>query len=89
LVAAARIATLVGRDELAARLLGTYLYTPNKGNGAEGFWAERHANQLRVRLGAAAVDEELHRGEQLTAAQALQLAADLVDATARRGAGSG
>jgi predicted ATPase len=86
LVAAAKIATLVGRDELAARLLGAYLHSGYRGNASHGYWAERHANQLRHRLGTFAVDEELHRGGQLTAAQAFQLAADLVDATAGRDA---
>jgi predicted ATPase len=84
-VAAAKIAARTGKDELAARLLGTYLAQRDlvsSGYLSEGYWSEQLVNELTARLGRAAVDDELRRGAGLTLAQALQLACELVDATA-------
>jgi tetratricopeptide (TPR) repeat protein len=85
-VAAAKIAVRTGKDELAARLLGAYLaqrdVVGSSGYLSEGYWSEQLVNELRARLGQAALDDELRLGAQLTLPQALQLASELVDATA-------
>jgi predicted ATPase len=86
LVAAAKIAVRTGKDDLAARLLGTYGHQRDVVGGSgylsEGYWWEELVNELRTRLGRQAVDDELRRGAQLTLPQALQLASALVDGTA-------
>jgi predicted ATPase/class 3 adenylate cyclase len=87
LVAAAKIAAQTGKSELAARLLGTYIHYRDEGVHhvgymTEGRWWEQLLDQLTERLGASVVDDELRDGAQLTPTQALQLAAELVDATA-------
>jgi predicted ATPase len=86
LVAAAKIAADTGEGELAARLLGTYVSHRDEGLHrvgymTEGRWCEQLLDRLAASLGASVVDEEFRGGAQLTPTQALQLAADLIDAT--------
>jgi tetratricopeptide (TPR) repeat protein len=87
LVAAAKIAAQTGKEELAARLLGTYIKHRDEGvirvgYMTEGRWCERLLDRLTAELGAPTVDEAFRDGAHLTPTQALHLAADLVDATA-------
>jgi hypothetical protein len=86
LIPAAKIAVKTGKDELAARLLGAYLHHRDEevphGYVSEGRWCEQLVDELSETLGPAALDEEFHHGAQFSPAQALQIAGELVDATA-------
>jgi tetratricopeptide (TPR) repeat protein len=84
LLGAAKVAAEYGSEQTAARLLGAYLY---HGRGWSGLPGERWhydglVSQVTGRLGAATFQGELRLGAQLSIDEALQLAEDIVSATA-------
>jgi len=81
LLAAAKIAVVAGQASTGARLLGAFA-PDGTGKGLIGGWYfeeyERLVLRVRTRLGAAASGDELDAGAQLSVAQALRLAEDLL-----------
>jgi hypothetical protein len=82
LVGAAKIAAGSGSQRTAAKLLGAFSHE-SAGNGAVGaYWQyERLVSQLIGDLGVDTFEDELGVGAQLSIAQALQLAEDIVSTT--------
>jgi predicted ATPase len=84
LLAAAKIAADCGNQRTAARLLGAFSdHGRGWSFGLTAHWQyEFLLSQLTDHLGAATFDEELRLGARLSIGQALQLAEDIVSATA-------
>jgi predicted ATPase/class 3 adenylate cyclase len=83
LLVAAKIAAGCGSERTAARLLGAFSHYggfPGAPGAPEEY--ERLVSHLTDRLGAATFEDELGLGAQLSIRQALQLAEDIVAATA-------
>ena len=94
-IAAAKIAARTGKGEVAARLLGAYSHhgggaSHHMGVALRTYWAfqsgrnqyRQLVDELAQTLGSAAFEEEFRHGAQLSPVQTLQLAAEVVDATA-------
>jgi tetratricopeptide (TPR) repeat protein len=81
LLPAATIAAAIGRERIAAQLLGAFNhYGAGMATLTVGQASEHLASRLQERLGVATVDDESARGAGLTIADALQLAEETVNA---------
>jgi hypothetical protein len=84
LLSAAKIAAGRGSDRTSARLLGAFSHDGGRWSGLPGAHEEyeRLIDQLSIRLRAATLEDELRLGGQLSIREALELAEDIVAATA-------
>jgi hypothetical protein len=83
LLVAAKIAAGCGSERTAARLLGAFSHHGRSSRSANASWRyEDLVRQLTGRLGAATFDDEVGLGAQLSRGQALQLAEEVLAATA-------